>query len=224
MRRQVFVLMKELSKVFRYRDVPVLTYDIHYPQFVSPARSLPLDRINARYRHRAVAFAQYARDTLYPQAAADLAARRSEEYPFNPYEARMDSTITQLEDCLLSLYTDQYTFTGGAHGNTVRIADTFDLRSGQELPLAALYPGGQVNTTAILAQIRAQIAQTPDIYYDLSENAVEETFHPSQFYLTPQGVTFFFQQYDIAPYATGIPTFSFPYEEIGAVRPTCGWH
>ncbi|HWQ73960.1 MAG TPA: RsiV family protein, partial [Syntrophomonas sp.] len=43
------------------------------------------------------------------------------------------------------------------------------------------------------------------------EELVEQTFDVNNFYCTPQGVVVYFQQYDIAPYASGIREFLLPY-------------
>ena len=49
------------------------------------------------------------------------------------------------------------------------------------------------------------------IYFEDYCKLVLDSFNPEQFYLVPRGNTYdlviYFQQYDIAPYSTGIPTF-----------------
>lgn len=40
---------------------------------------------------------------------------------------------------------------------------------------------------------------------------MNDTFNDDNFFTTPAGVTVFYQQYDIAPYASGIVEFTVPY-------------
>ncbi len=56
---------------------------------------------------------------------------------------------------------------------------------------------------AVIDQIEAQNAAGTGAYFDNYRELVPQTFNPAQFYLTPEGLTVYFQQYDIAPYASG---------------------
>ena len=59
----------------------------------------------------------------------------------------------------------------------------------------------------ILKEINNQIAENKENYFQDSCNLVLETFNPKNFYLAQNGIVIYFQQYDIAPYSSGIPTF-----------------
>ncbi|HCF50858.1 MAG TPA: DUF3298/DUF4163 domain-containing protein, partial [Syntrophomonas sp.] len=67
--------------------------------------------------------------------------------------------------------------------------------------------------TYIKKKIIEQIRENPDIYFDNYEELVEQTFNINSFYCTSQGVVVYFQQYDIAPYASGIREFLLPYNK-----------
>ena len=53
------------------------------------------------------------------------------------------------------------------------------------------------------------------------EKNVEQYFNPEHFYLKPAGLVVYFQQYEIAPYSSGIPEFTIPYLEEYVLRPQC---
>jgi hypothetical protein len=57
------------------------------------------------------------------------------------------------------------------------------------------------------------------VYFENYAELVNENFKPSHFYLSKDGVVIYFQQYDIAPYATGMPSFTIPYGPGGAILP-----
>ena len=42
---------------------------------------------------------------------------------------------------------------------------------------------------------------------------IREHFNPQSYFLEPRSIVIYYQQYDIAPYATGIPEFRLPYPE-----------
>ena len=66
-------------------------------------------------------------------------------------------------------------------------------------------------TEQIIGQIAEQIAAGNDIYFDDYEENVIAEFNPQNFYLTPEGLVIFYQQYAIAPYSSGIMEFTIPY-------------
>ena len=149
----------------------------------------------------------------------------SNGFPVRAFEAQMDYSVTYLPDCALSLYFDRYQFTGGAHGSTVRDSQTWSLRTGRRTTLRQLFPYSLnyreflINT--INRQIAVQIQEGNNVYFENYEQLTAETFNPESFYLTPDGLAIYYQQYDIAPYSSGIPVFIISYEEGRIVPPSC---
>lgn len=225
MPEKVNISSRTVGRELTYRNTPVLKYTYTIPVFLSSDRRVRTDKLNRYYENAAAAFVRYVRRTLWPAAVADYHNSVANGYPMNEYEAIRDYTLTYNEDCLISLYTDQYEYTGGAHGNTVRSADTWLLPQAERLTLGQLFPADNTYLVrvelAVIDQIEAQNAAGTGAYFDNYRELVPQTFNPAQFYLTPEGLTVYFQQYDIAPYASGIPTFRLPYRQIGAVLPGC---
>ena len=63
----------------------------------------------------------------------------------------------------------------------------------------------------ISKQLESSVSH-PD-YFKNHEQNVSISFSPDNFYLTPEGIVIYFQQYDLAPYSNGIIEFTIPYEE-----------
>lgn len=225
MPEKVNVSSRTIGRELTYRNTPVLKYTCTYPVFTSNDRRIRTDKLNRYYEGITAAFVRYVRRTLWPAAVADYHNSVANGYPVHEYEAIREYTLTYNEDCMISLYTDQYEYTGGAHGSTVRTADTWLLPQAERLALGALFPPGDPYLVrvelAVIDQIEKQNAVGTGAYFDNYRELVPQTFNPAQFYLTPEGLAVFFQQYDIAPYASGIPTFCLPYQQIGAVLPGC---
>lgn len=214
-----------LSNELVYMGTPVLHYAIHFPQFSSPHFSEAIRNMNRYHKDRAWSYAIYISTVLARNAVADYQYNTEHGYPIREYEAIMQYKVTLNEDCTVSLYTEQYEYTGGAHGSTLRTSNTWDLQTGKQIPLKALFPGNAHYANdlkaAINTEIARQIADGAGFYFDNCPQLVAQTFNPKNYYLTPGHLNVYFQQYDIAPYASGLPEFSFTYDSVGATPPAC---
>lgn len=214
MNETVNVTRRELKSSPKYRGTVMVEADIAYPRVTVAGGERAGQHISGHYAQ--VARRQYAHATgrLYAQAVQGFREAKKNGYPFHPYSSAMAFETPFNHGGLLSIYYDQYTYTGGAHGNTVRTADTWRVWDARRLPLEAFFYG-EGYLDVIYRSILAQIAQHPEYYFEDAQKNVREYFDPRQFYLTPQGFVFFFQLYTIAPYATGMPSFLVPYELFG---------
>lgn len=199
-----------------YRGTVMVEITLAYPQVRVAGGEAAGRRISAYYAR--VAGRQYteAMNRLYPDAVQAAREAAKSGYPFHPYASAMAYEVPYNSGGLLSIYYDQYTYTGGAHGNTVRRADTWRVWDGRRVPPEAFFHGEGWQQVAIGA-ILAQIARHPQIYFENPQQNVPAHFDPQNMYLTPQGFVFFFPLYTIAPYATGMPSFLVPYETFGSL-------
>lgn len=214
-----------IERNLEYKNTLVLRYKISFPQFRSADFRSTASKLNAFYRTKALTFKRYCEGELYRMAIREYEYSVANGFPVRAFEAQLNYTITYNQDCGLSLYFDQYQFTGGAHGSTTRDSQTWNLRTGRRVTLRQLFPYSLNYQDFIIQtinhQIAAQIAAGNNIYFDNYEKLTEATFKPEQFFLTPDGLAIYYQQYDIAPYSSGIPVFIIPYEEGRIVPPSC---
>ena len=93
--------------------------------------------------------------------------------------------------------------TGGAHPMTFRNGTIYDMTTGKIQTAADILKCEQKEVDKmVLDGFTAQINAKPELFY---ENALEElsqaiAHHSYNYYLTEDGLTFFFHPYDIAPY------------------------
>lgn len=210
-----------LEDTLTCRGEPVLTYRLTYPQVRSAVFAPAAARISAYYRLEALRLQIEACGALYREAVRQYHEAREQGYPVMVYEVRADFTVTLQQSCTLSLYMDIYRYTGGAHGMTTRVSQTWDLRTGEKIPLCHLISGFRdmqaYFTGEVVRQLRAQLEAGEGSYFDsYAADAVQE-FDPAQYYLTPEGVVIYYQLYAVAPYSSGIPVFLVPYSR--QVRP-----
>lgn len=211
---QIEVINRTLQAKMYHKNELLLTYNIEYPWFVSKEFLRSVLRMNQFYATKAQNFQQYCREELFALAVDQYDYAMENGYPIRMYEAVLAYHITYNETGMLSLYFDQYEFSGGAHGNTIRNSQTWNLQTGHRICLGQLFYRPDYKETLIaqiIAQIEEQMASGINYYFDDYIQNVAYNFNPCNFYLTPNGVVIYFQQYEIAPYASGIPEFIIPY-------------
>lgn len=126
-----------------------------------------------------------------------------------PYEFTSNYLITYNQQGVLSLLTEHYEYTGGAHGYTVRKGYTFSLKDGKLLKLEDLFGENPDYLKQLNNKLKAKLKASPD-YFGGFEGLREQP----DFYLQSGRLKIFFQLYDIMPYSSGFPEFSFPFHEL----------
>ncbi len=202
-----------MAEEMKYEGVTVLNYRIEYPEFIADRYKKSIKAINQFYRSEALALENNFRTKLYQMAVDQYLYDVENGFPVRVFEALQTFESTYNEACIISLYFDNYQYTGGAHGLTIRTSQTWNLRTGQMIKLKELYKCAGDYRRYIKDKIIEMIRANPELYFENYEELVEQTFNINSFYCTPQGVVIYFQQYDIAPYSSGIREFLLPYNK-----------
>lgn len=223
--RSAVVTERNLKKAFLYDSNVMLTLDISYPEITLEGNRMAQRRINAYYQDVANQFYHYASDKMLLDAIDNYKMSIINDFPFHAYDAVMKYTVTYNERCHLSTYIDQYQYTGGAHGLTMRTSENWSLQTGRRIRLQDLFGPGEDYTkliqTQIILQAEKNYQENPGIYFDNYRELIVQYFNPNSFYFTPNGVTFYYQQYEVGPYASGIIEFTIPYAHLGIRPPHC---
>lgn len=202
-----FINKNILEKELFYDNTVVLKYYIEYPSIYSNTIENGIANFNNYNEKLAFYLKTRSENELYNEAVELYKYNKDNGYPTMVYEVYRSFDVTFNLYNLVSLYIDEYIFSGGAHGNTVRTSQTWNLLQGVMLPIECFFPNNQYFIIDILKEINKQISLEPEIYFENSCNLVLDTFNPNNFYLIPKGIVIYFQQYDIAPYSSGIRTF-----------------
>ncbi|MGI6745558.1 MAG: hypothetical protein BWY46_01619 [Firmicutes bacterium ADurb.Bin300] len=210
-REDAYITMRELKRDFYYDDILMISFSSSYPQ-LRYRRKETEKRVNSWYLFNVRRFLRYTESVLFRMAVEQYKEAIKNDFPFRTFSAVLNYTITYNSDKLLSLYGDRYEYTGGAHGSTKRISDTWNLTKGRLLPLSSFFPlrpnYQEYIINQIIEQANADMQENPYIYFDNYQELIKENFNPQNYYLTGEGIVIYFQQYEIAPYATGIPEFT----------------
>jgi len=167
--------------------------------------------VNNYYKMKALEYQKYCRNELYHMAVEEYKNSIKNNFPVHVFEAMVVYKLTDNTACVISLYFDKYEYTGGAHGNTVRYSETWNLQKARLIKLRELF-GCQLDYKAYIFRIAVEeIQKDSSIYFENYEKLLVETFNENSFYCTPEGIIIYYQQYDIAPYSSGIREFLIPY-------------
>lgn len=190
---------------------PYMTVDAHLPVLHGLAQAALQARLNTGWEQDL----QQLETELSAGLDEYIRYNQEHDFPIRPYELFSRYQTGTLNQHLLSLYIDYYRYTGGAHGLTDRRPYNFDLREGRPLQLADLFRAGYDFRAVIDGEIAARIAADPAPYFtgDMGFQGIRSD---QDFYLQDEQLVVFFNQYEIAPYASGIPEFTIPLSRFGA--------
>ena len=215
----------EIKKDYTYKGIVMLTLEILYPEIKLNNAPEIQNRMNYKYRREVNKFHSYATNSLFGEAVTEYQDSLKHDFPFRPFDAVMNYTATMNEHCTLSTFFDQYVFTGGAHGNTIRYSDNSNIQNGHRIELRNLFQSGEDYTKIILTQILKladeQFRENPFIYFENYRSLIVKYFDKDSFYFNPDNLSVYYQQYQIGPYASGIIVFDIPYQNMGISRPSC---
>lgn len=124
--------------------------------------------------------------------------------------------VTYDQDGIFSVLFSGYEHQlGAAHGFYFYQSFTFNTETGDLLSMEQILDKTKKEVRSLLKkEIKKQIRKEPDAFYENAKKLAVDCIkkQPEHFYLTEDGLVYFFQLYEIAPYAAGIPqvTVSLP--------------
>ena len=199
----------------------LLTASIQVPVLSGPWDGKALEAINGVFRQSADAALAQGR-----QNAKELASAVGSGYE-GPLQCQTDFNyrVRYNQNGIVSVVLTNYQYSGGAHGSTIQTAYTFDLKTGARIRLSDLMKSGSGYQKEFSARIRKEIDARVDsgALYELQDSPFQTLGDNPDFYLSNDGIVFFFQQYEHFPYAAGIQEFAVPYGGIGELSPAYGF-
>lgn len=204
------IINRILQKEMKYENTVVLKYHIEYPEIVMDWQQNRngIKKFNDYNLKMALQTQQKAEKELYKEAIELYKYNKENGYPQMMYELYREYQITLNQENAVSMYIDEYIFSGGAHGTTTRTSQTWNLMLGKTVELYELYPNEPYFLLDILRKINREISENIEIYFADPYPLVVEYFNPDSYYIDNGKVVIYFQQYDIAPYSSGIIEFT----------------
>ncbi len=163
-------------------------------------------------------------DYYSEQAEADSALVSSDDEDYYAPEYFYNETVevVRCDNQIFSVKLTIDSFEGGAHGSETQEGIVFDTQTGEILDISDL---GDISDDA-LAYICSIVDESPeeytaglyDGYQDIISQALTGDSNEYGMWLDNRGLVICFEQYSIAPYAAGIPTFTIPYSELSGFK------
>ena len=133
------------------------------------------------------------------------------------YYKKIESRITRCEGILLTYRSYYEEYTGGAHGMYATSFLNLDLRTLAPVTLDDLFISDYTEelTDLLWAQLmKDNEVSTREELFDLGFASTGELTPTENFYIDNQGITFFYNVYDIAPYVMGPVTISLKRDDV----------
>lgn len=201
------------DKTFYTEDgTKLLSLSYAVPKIENAEGNDSLTMINAYYEAQLQAMVDAGRGELLE--TAEIAAQ--EGYLILPYSEEESFTEEYRSESRIAFLRTRSIYNGGAHPNFVLFADNFDYTTGLRLTAEDVFSVPEdIYRTRILDEILKQIEKNgAENYFEEYREYLPQIFNPDQFYLTEEGIVYYFQPYDIAPYAAGVPSFLIPFSAM----------
>ena len=133
------------------------------------------------------------------------------------FDLGMYATVLVQDSSLTSLGVGGYTFQGGAHGASATFFINWDTKANKSISLDDLFKPGYHDHLKAIAE---KIFRRDEKLSDTASLARDYFFKDNKFALndnfsvTPTGIKFVYNQYEIKPYAAGTTTLVIPYSPI----------
>ena len=130
------------------------------------------------------------------------------------WEDRVNGYFSGRYGQFISYMVEYFSFRGGVHGMNTMTPVVFDRKTGDVVPEEAFFADGYRDPVAAL--IRAHLPEA----LEGDEEALGAIFEPDLvgpnglYEVTKDGVTWYYQPYDIAPYYLGVISVSVPWKEL----------
>jgi hypothetical protein len=135
------------------------------------------------------------------------------------WEIELKGDTVLVSPKIMQYQMDHYAYLGGAHPNTFRTYYVFDTKTGKERKSDVFV----TDTLALLKKVEKAFRKTENLAdttnlenagYFLSDH---KFFISVNYAFTRQGIFFYYNPYEIAPYARGAITFTIPYSELEGI-------
>lgn len=211
----VQIITSVSTKEFKTPDgQTVMTVHTEIPVLSGGPSEAATESINAYYRAMAKEYVA-SLEKEYLQDALGEAGRLKElgmAYRFyKGFQAAYNA------NGLLSIFFENSYDLTGAHRTSAFKGETTDLRTGKKLALGDILPDVPSATKKLFKQVDTYVKKNGLTEFLLGSDSPEQQYDQNDFVLTPKGIRFFFQQYAIAPYSSGMPSFDLKYKELGAL-------
>ena len=168
------------------------------------------------YNHQSRQMASHIRSEMKKDALGELKERKvsnSTSY-FHPYYSHINILVQRADAAVLSFIQAGSSFTNGVHGMYGFSGVNFAAPTGKRLALLDVFRNVEALPDIIISNLREDYPD-PYTFYDNMDSIVTKSILDGTVNWTigARGVTFYFNPYEIAPYACGLLTTTILFDE-----------
>lgn len=155
---------------------------------------------------------------------ADYASFYKEEFSNHfPWEMNIDVAVATNTENYFCIVANEYEYMGGAHPNGYVIYSNFDRATGSLVGLGSIFENDTKEKLTSIAEKLFRTQQNIDDsttladagYFTLVEEGEEGKFFLNQnFLIEKNGIRFYYNKYEMAPYAAGPSEVFIPWQDI----------
>lgn len=152
------------------------------------------------------------------EAALAFADGWMEDMP--PFGNEVRFTEKRVDDKVASFIKNNYSNTGGAHGNNYTFGWNFDLETGKRLTLDDIAEDKEVfmaNVKEYVLELCKSDAYNSRLFPEYEAN-IDWILQDDLWYFDHEGITFISNPYELAAYAEGTLYFTVPYEVLEGLK------
>jgi hypothetical protein len=191
-----------------------------YPQFTNVGKTLA-DSMNMLIQKN---FGDPEKNITSPDSAqqdfiaAYKAFRKKEKDYSTPWSVEKNLSVINQNPKWLTLQYDEYTFTGGAHPNSYKLYSILEKTTGRKMILTDFFDSTSIYKLMGLGETEFRSAKGINPNQSLEEAGYwfeENRFHlNNNFYLNENGITFYYNTYEVGPYVVGATEITIPANKL----------
>lgn len=213
--------ISESAKGCEYDSTNCSRFTVNYPEFPG-LEQLVQDRIQQKFVLLVRGDADDPRDNfeLLGEGFQKDYADFKKEFPDGggSWQRNIDISLLLFGDSLLSLQYTEESYTGGAHGNNLVAFINLDPKTGELVKLDRLLkPGYEETLRTVGEEIFRQNRELADTasYENSGFQFTNDKFALNDNYgFSREGISFYFNSYEVAPYVMGPTEVMIPYDRI----------
>lgn len=203
------------------KDSNGCTYiEFNYPQFTNATGALA-DSLNLILQN---AFGDSEKNITSPDSVqqdflATYAAVKKKQKNYNtPWFVEKSLTVLNQNPKWLTLVYHESTFTGGAHPNNYKLYSVLEKNTGRKMILTDFFDSTSIYKLMGLGETEFRSAKGINPNQSLEEAGYwfeENRFHlNNNFYLNENGITFYYNPYEVGPYVVGATEITIPANKL----------
>jgi len=207
------------------KDSGCVAVILEYPEFTH--HGVVDDSLNHYVKSFVLKAVRKKKHYLHPDSIFSELSRQYQDLLNNfsdyniPWRLNRNASIFYKRGQVISIRMKEFSFTGGAHPNSVTRLKSFDVKQKSTLTLANIIQSGKISILTHKAERKFRTLKNLSSSEDLKDAGYwfdNDTFSLNQnFALTKNGLEFYYNNYEIAPYVEGATKLVIPYSELKGI-------